>query len=397
MSEPENTPTTTEAVGASTVTETCAYPDCPNPPEAKAPGRTGPAPKYCEREDHNSVTAWRAKRSANAAASGRPVVEPEAPAPSNSPATDAMASAAVLRGTIEKSLASLLESVPQWLEDLKTAADPEAAEAQIEEATNNAVRMVAAADERTSAEKKLRIAATKRADQAEVEKEEANTAADEAVALLDKQTAAHQAELDRLQEQDQQREAAVQDKLAELEAAKKQLTAEFAQKTTELEEAAEQRIAKARKEIEQDAELRIAAAEKAADEQRKLAEKAAEDLAEAITVRDEAVAAAARVQREAAEAVEAANGKVEANDAATEKALSSMRTDLGQARGRITELEKAQTTRNQEYERVLTERGKVEQRAGRAEILVERLQMLLAQHGIAVPSVQDVAQGKDKR
>ncbi|GAA2836728.1 hypothetical protein ACFQ0M_48765 [Kitasatospora aburaviensis] len=385
MTDTENTLTTDDADTA----ETCAYPGCQNARESKDPAKTGPAPKYCTREDHNSVSAWRAKRSAaKATAGGRPSAEPEEPTDSRSPVTDALSSAAMLRGTIEQNLSVLLENVPKWLEDLRTAANPEAAEAQIEEATNNALRMVAAADERTATEKQLRIAAVTRVKEVEAELTTAITAANDAVDLLDKKTEAYEAELTRLQEQDEQRAAALQEKLAELEADRQRLETEFAEKTSALEEAAEQRIAQAKAAIEAEAAKRIADAEKAAEDQRKLAEKAAADRDEAFAARDEAVAQAEEAQRAAAEAVTAAEGKVTATNEATEKALKSMRTDVEQARSRITALETAQDNRNTEVERILRERGDAERRAGRAELDVERLQMLLAQHGIADPHAQ---------
>lgn len=151
------------------------FPGCVRPAVSVDAG-IGRPPEYCDDEKHNRGAAWRARRrvaddlSWNAPDEKRPV-------------DAARQRAGELSGQVTGMLEHLGQQLTVLVEELRTVADPGAAEAQIESVTVEAAAQVAAATARTSrAEHAQR--------QAEAERVEADAAACEASDLAEQQQAA---------------------------------------------------------------------------------------------------------------------------------------------------------------------------------------------------------------
>ncbi|MFD6327371.1 hypothetical protein ACFWOL_32125 [Streptomyces sp. NPDC058442] len=166
---------------------TCQYPGCENPPEAKDPSTPGPAPKYCEREDHTALTAFRAKRRKTAEAAGRP--EPD---DLDRPVPMAAATAVDLRGEVITQMERLTGDLGRYVEQLQTITDPEAAEAQMLAVTNGAAAKVSEAQREASTERTRRITAE------QATKAAAAEAAEQAVTELDDARTRFEAEVERI-------------------------------------------------------------------------------------------------------------------------------------------------------------------------------------------------------
>ena len=120
---------------AATAPATCRweYEDgqrCARPPAPRR-GTRGPAPVYCEQADepgqpvHNPLNAWRAKT--------RPagVADDEDPQAGRAPVAEAIRTAGSTLDRAEQLAAALRETAEHLAEALATAADPDAAAAQI--------------------------------------------------------------------------------------------------------------------------------------------------------------------------------------------------------------------------------------------------------------------------
>ncbi|MBT2556080.1 TniQ family protein [Arthrobacter sp. ISL-5] len=153
---------------------TCRFPGCVRP-AVSADAGTGRPPGYCDNEGHNRTAAWRARR--------RPADELSRSAPDEKRPVDASRQRA---GELSGQVAGMVERLGQQLtaliEELRTVADPDAAEAQIESVTAEAATEVAAATARTSrAEQAQRLA--------NAERLEADAATSEASDLAEQQHA----------------------------------------------------------------------------------------------------------------------------------------------------------------------------------------------------------------
>ncbi|SEN91434.1 hypothetical protein [Cryobacterium luteum] len=148
---------------------TCGFPGCDEPVDA-TPGVGRPA-GYCTNSAHNRAAAWRARR----AEAGR--VERTAE-DDRLPVDAARQRASVLRSQVAGMVEHLQQQLVVLVDELRTVADPGAAEAQIEAVTSDAAEQVASAVARANrAETATRTA--------EAERAEADAAAEESAAVVD--------------------------------------------------------------------------------------------------------------------------------------------------------------------------------------------------------------------
>src|SRR5260370_23830026 len=133
MSEPTSTPPTTESAAAPAA-PTCAYPGCKRPPRPGASEGRGSKPKYCDLRGesgeyaHTAMTAFRARQALDRKAAGGAPTQADL----DRPVTMATARASELRTGLLADAAALVAKLTAAAEQLQAAADPEAAEAQIE-------------------------------------------------------------------------------------------------------------------------------------------------------------------------------------------------------------------------------------------------------------------------
>jgi colicin import membrane protein len=140
---------------------TCRYPGCERPTEPGVPG-AGRPPEYCDDPDHNRASAWRARQRHD----GAVIIEDARPV--DAARQRASAITAQVTGMSEHLIAQL----EALLGELRTVADPAAAEAQIEAVSSDAAEQIAAANSRAvRAEQALRkaISETEEADAAAAE------------------------------------------------------------------------------------------------------------------------------------------------------------------------------------------------------------------------------------
>lgn len=146
----------------------CRFPGCQRPAAASQAG-AGRPPEYCDDGGHNRTAAWHARRRLRAERSGR-AAETE-----QRPVDAARQRASELHGQVAGMVEHLGQQLQGLLDELRTVADPEAAEQQIEAVTSQAAEQVATAAARASrAEQAQR--------RAEAQRAEADAAAEEAAA-----------------------------------------------------------------------------------------------------------------------------------------------------------------------------------------------------------------------
>ncbi|MEC5178503.1 colicin import membrane protein [Cryobacterium sp. MP_M5] len=149
---------------------TCGFPGCAEPVDA-TPGVGRPA-GYCVNPAHNRAAAWRARR-AEAGRAERTVEDDKLPVDA------ARQRASVLRAQVAGMVEHLQQQLVVLVDELRTVADPDAAEAQIEAVTSDAAEQVASAAARANrAETATRKAETERAE-ADAAAEESATQGDE--------------------------------------------------------------------------------------------------------------------------------------------------------------------------------------------------------------------------
>lgn len=149
----------------------CRFPGCRRPaaPQAGA----GRPPEYCDDSAHNRTAAWHARRRLRTEQSGR-AAEME-----QRPIDAARQRASELHGQVAGMIEHLNQQLKGLLEELRTVADPEAAELQIEAVTSEAAEQVAMAAARASRAEQAQ-------QRAEAERAEADAAAEEASALSER-------------------------------------------------------------------------------------------------------------------------------------------------------------------------------------------------------------------
>lgn len=155
---------------------TCRFPGCARPAVAAEGAGAGRPPEYCADPGHNRAAAWRARRRLGPDQPTRTVEEEKRPFDA------ARQRASEIRAQVAGIAEHLGQQMIALVEELRTVADPEAAEAQIETVTSEAAEQVASASARASrAERAQR--------QAEVERAEADAAAEESTELAARQEA----------------------------------------------------------------------------------------------------------------------------------------------------------------------------------------------------------------
>jgi colicin import membrane protein len=153
---------------------TCSFPGCAEPVDA-TPGAGRPA-GYCADPAHNRATAWRARR---VEADKMKLTADD----DRLPVDTARQRASALHSQVSGMFEHMQQQMAVLVGDLRTIADPDAAEAQIEAITSDAAEQVASAAARAN---RAEVATRK----AEAERAEADAAAEESDALADELRAA---------------------------------------------------------------------------------------------------------------------------------------------------------------------------------------------------------------
>ncbi|WP_147251820.1 hypothetical protein [Blastococcus sp. TF02-8] len=148
---------------------TCRFPGCRRPTAASQSG-AGRPPEYCDDSAHNRTAAWHARRRLRTEQAG------QAAGIEQRPIDSARQRASELHGQVAGMIEHLNQQLTGLLEELRTVADPEAAELQIEAVTSEAAEQVATAAARASRAEQAQ-------QRAEAERAEADAAAEEASAL----------------------------------------------------------------------------------------------------------------------------------------------------------------------------------------------------------------------
>jgi hypothetical protein len=192
----------TEQTAETTVEEAprCAFPECTARPVPKDPNAPGRAPKYCSDPDHNAMSAYRAKRGKTSATKAAPVEEP-----SDRVVTDAARTAGIVQGTVLQKVDELQAELARYVDLLQTINDPDAAEAEVASVAAAADSQVAEWRKKATTANTEREAAVRQRDLARAETEEAQEAADRAIAELEQETARFEAETERIRTEAEQR------------------------------------------------------------------------------------------------------------------------------------------------------------------------------------------------
>jgi colicin import membrane protein len=354
MTEENNTAAAAAPPPAASST-TCAYPGCERPPRRTASGDgRGAKPKYCDLTDesgkelHTALTAFRARAKLDRSAAGGAV-----PDDLDRPVTMATVRASELRTGMLADAEQLVTKLSAAVEQLRAAANPEAAEAQIEAVQAEAAEQVADA-------RALQAREAQRRQQAEAGAEEARQAAIE----MDEQL------------------ATAEQRRAEAE----RRAGEAAEQAAEVRRSSEQAIAAAHTE----AELRVRQAQQQADQQIEEARQhAAADVAAAQAERDratehahaETARAAQAVQSAEAETARARQGETDAKTALADL-RQEMTTRLHEQRGtyeeRIAELTLARDEARDRAHRAETELDAISAEQRRQSARIDELHTQLA-------------------
>jgi chromosome segregation ATPase len=141
---------------------------------------TGRPPEYCDNAAHTRAAAWRARQRRQQEAAGQPDTAQEP-----RPVDAARQRASEIGGQVAGMIEHLQQQLHLLVDQLRTAGDPDAAEAQIESVASEAAEQVAAANARASrAEQAQRTAQADRAE-ADAAAVEATERADQAAAGLE--------------------------------------------------------------------------------------------------------------------------------------------------------------------------------------------------------------------
>lgn len=275
---------------------TCRFPGCRRPAAASQAG-AGRPPEYCDDSAHNRTAAWHARRRLRTGGSGHASEDEQRPVDA------ARQRASELRGQVAGMVEHLGLQLQGLLEELRTVADPEAAELQIEAVTSQAAEQVATAEARASRAQQAQR-------RAETERAEADAAAEEASALNEQLRAGLDESRQRLAEANAERDRVI----AELADARTTIEAEREHSSARLIHLAEQLTV---------TEARLVEAHADRD--------AATQRAEAALV---AQSEAEERSRNAIERIDAESERA----ARAEEAVESLRRDLVQAERRAAEL-----------------------------------------------------------
>lgn len=186
---------------------TCRFPGCDRPAAAGDAG-TGRRPEYCDDPAHNRAAAWRERQRLKGAGQLITSSAGDEARPVEAARQKASELVAQLTGMAEL----FMDQLPRAIEEIRTAGDLDAAEAQIESVTTEAEERIAGAVARASrAEQAQRRAEAEReeADAAAIESTDAVTRLEEELVDVSAQADGFQNEASALQEElDATREAA---------------------------------------------------------------------------------------------------------------------------------------------------------------------------------------------
>ncbi|WP_137161822.1 MULTISPECIES: hypothetical protein [Blastococcus] len=205
----------------------CRFPDCRRP-AAESQSGAGRPPEYCDDSAHNRTAAWHARRRLRTEQSGH------AAGMEQRPIDAARQRASELHGQVAGMIEHLNQQLKVLLEELRTVADPEAAELQIDAVTSEAAEQVATAAAHASRAEQAR-------QRAEAERAEADSAAEEASALSEQLRTGLVEARQRLTEAETERDrlnAELADALAAVDTERKQSAAkliDLAEKLTAVE------------------------------------------------------------------------------------------------------------------------------------------------------------------
>ncbi|MBN1092123.1 hypothetical protein JKP75_05820 [Blastococcus sp. TML/M2B] len=202
---------------------TCRFPGCQRPAAASRAG-AGRPPEYCDDSAHNRTAAWHARRRL------RTEQAVHAAGTEQRPIDAARQRASELHGQVAGMIEHLNQQLKGLLEELRTVADPEAAELQIETVTSEAAEQVATAAARASRAEQAQ-------QRAEAERAEADSAAEEASVLSEQLRTGLGEARQQLREAETERErlnAELADALAAMNAERKQSAAKSADSAEKL-------------------------------------------------------------------------------------------------------------------------------------------------------------------
>src|ERR1039457_3288363 len=122
-----------------TTTQQCAYPGCEQPVAPPTSDR-GAKPKYCDDASHNPLNAHRERRKREADATGQRAEET-----GGQPVTIGLTRAAELVRKLETLTAQHADALTRAITELRSAGDPESAEAEVYATRASPAQRVAAA------------------------------------------------------------------------------------------------------------------------------------------------------------------------------------------------------------------------------------------------------------
>jgi colicin import membrane protein len=162
-----------------TTAQQCAYPGCDQPIAARANDR-GAKPKYCDDASHNPLNAHRERRKREADATGQRAEET-----GGQPVTIGLTRAAELVRKLEQLTTQHADTLTRAITELRTAADPESAEAEVYAARTTADQRIAAAEARLAEEINRRRDAETERDQARADRDQADDATAQAITRME--------------------------------------------------------------------------------------------------------------------------------------------------------------------------------------------------------------------
>ncbi|HUZ55591.1 MAG TPA: hypothetical protein VMU94_24060 [Streptosporangiaceae bacterium] len=157
----------------------CAYPGCEQPVAARANDR-GAKPKYCDDTSHNPLNAHRERRKREADATGQRAEET-----GGQPVTIGLTRAAELVRKLEQLTAQHADTLTRAVTELRSAAGPESAEAEVYAARTSADQRIAAAEALLAEEINRRREAETERDQARADREQADDATAQAITRME--------------------------------------------------------------------------------------------------------------------------------------------------------------------------------------------------------------------
>jgi len=162
-----------------TIAQQCAYPGCDERVATRATDR-GAKPKYCDDARHNPLNAHRERRKREADATGQRAEET-----GGQPVTIGLTRAAELVRKLEQLTAQHADTLTRAITELRSAADPESAEAEVYAARTSADQRVAAAEARLAEDINRRREAETERDQACADRDQADDATAQAITRME--------------------------------------------------------------------------------------------------------------------------------------------------------------------------------------------------------------------